>query len=96
MPLGPDKMGSLNEHVPKVPTVPAVIDIDQAMALTESASVVWADVRWYLDGRDAHSIHEAGRIPGSVFVDVDRDLGRPTHRVTVGIRSRRRRLSPST
>lgn len=79
MPLGPDKMGSLNEHVPKVPTVPAVIDIDQAMALTDSASVVWADVRWYLDGRDARSIHEAGRIPGSVFVDVDRDLARPAN-----------------
>lgn len=79
MPLGPDKMVTLNEHVPKVPTVPVVIDVDRAIALSTTTKVVWADVRWYLDGRDARSVHEAGRIPGSVFVDVDRDLARPAN-----------------
>ena len=72
-------MVALNEHVPKVPSVPVVIDADRAVDLESSTKVVWADVRWYLDGRDARAIHEAGRIPGSVFVDVDRDLARPAN-----------------
>lgn len=72
-------MGPLNPHVPKVPTVPVVIDARAALSLASSSSVVWADVRWYLDGRDARAVHEAGRIPGSVFVDVDRDLARPAN-----------------
>lgn len=72
-------MVSLNPHVPKVPTVPVVIDVDRAIALASTTTVVWADVRWYLDGRDARAAHVAGRIPGSVFVDVDRDLARPAN-----------------
>ncbi len=36
-----------------------------------------ADVRWYLDGRDARAIHGTGHVPGAVFVDVDSDLSQP-------------------
>lgn len=58
-----------------------VIDVEMLDALREKGSpVVVADVRWYLDGRDARAAHEAGHIPGAVFVDVDKDLaahGRP-------------------
>jgi thiosulfate/3-mercaptopyruvate sulfurtransferase len=39
--------------------------------------VLVADVRWYLDGRDARSVYEQGHLPGAVFVDVDRDLAGP-------------------
>lgn len=36
--------------------------------------VVVADVRWYLDGRSGYHAYVQGHIPGTVFVDVDRDL----------------------
>ncbi|MCU1346853.1 MAG: sseA [Acidimicrobiia bacterium] len=39
--------------------------------------VVVADVRWYMDGRSGRAAHEAGHIPGAVFVDLDRDLSAP-------------------
>ena len=35
---------------------------------------VVADVRWYLDGRDARAAYQAGHVPGARFVDLDRDL----------------------
>lgn len=35
---------------------------------------VIADVRWYLDGRDAGAEYAAGHVPGAVYVDLDRDL----------------------
>lgn len=72
-------MVSLNEHLSKAPTVPVVIDAASALSLASTSKVVWADVRWYLDGRDGRAAHESGRIPGSVFVDVDRDLARPAN-----------------
>ena len=37
-------------------------------------AVVLADVRWYLDGRSGRAAHDAGHLPGAVFVDVDADL----------------------
>ncbi len=77
-------MVSLNVSVPKVPTVPVVVSASEAIELAGSTRVVFADVRWYLDGRDARAIHEAGRIPGSVFVDVDRDLARPSNTADEG------------
>ena len=40
-------------------------------------SIVGADCRWYLDGRRGADAHEAGHIPGAVFVDLDRDLAAP-------------------
>ncbi|WP_127781915.1 sulfurtransferase [Rhodococcus sp. X156] len=39
--------------------------------------VVLADVRWYLDGRSGRAAHEAGHLPGAVFVDLDRCLAAP-------------------
>lgn len=69
---------------PKVPTVPVVVSAREAIALSTSTNVVFADVRWYLDGRDAREAHVDGRIPGSVFVDVDRDLARPAQSPSEG------------
>ena len=55
--------------------IPLVIDVDTLDALREGgAPVVVADVRWYLDGRDARAAHETGHLPGAVFVDLDTDL----------------------
>ncbi len=39
--------------------------------------VVVADVRWYLGDRDGRREHEAGHLPGAVFVDLDRWLAAP-------------------
>jgi thiosulfate/3-mercaptopyruvate sulfurtransferase len=36
-----------------------------------------ADVRWYLDGRSGGIAYQAGHIPTSVWVDLDRDLAGP-------------------
>ncbi len=36
--------------------------------------LVIADVRWYVDGRNAEAVYDAGHLPGAVFVDLDRDL----------------------
>lgn len=41
------------------------------------ATVVVADVRWYLDGRSGRAAHGAGHVPGAVFCDVDTDLAAP-------------------
>lgn len=37
-------------------------------------TVVVADLRWFLDGRDAHAAYLEGHLPGAVFVDLDADL----------------------
>jgi thiosulfate/3-mercaptopyruvate sulfurtransferase len=37
---------------------------------------VFADVRYYLDGRLGRDAYAGGHIPGAVFVDVDHDLAR--------------------
>ena len=63
-------MEALNELEPKVPIVISVQDL-QALDRTD---VVIADVRWYLDGRDARKAYTDGHIPGAIFVDLDRDL----------------------
>jgi thiosulfate/3-mercaptopyruvate sulfurtransferase len=36
--------------------------------------VVFADVRWYMDGRSGHEAYGSGHVPGAVFVDMDRWL----------------------
>ena len=43
------------------------------------ADVVVCDVRWYLPttGKSGSAEYDAGHIPGSVFIDVDRDLASP-------------------
>ncbi|WP_305786102.1 sulfurtransferase [Symbioplanes lichenis] len=38
---------------------------------------VFADVRWYLDGRSGRAAFERGHLPGAVFVDLDRWLAAP-------------------
>lgn len=37
-------------------------------------NLVVCDVRWYVDGRSGEAAFEAGHIPGSVWIDLDRDL----------------------
>lgn len=37
---------------------------------------VFADVRWYLDGRDGRAAYEACHLPGAIWVDLERDLSR--------------------
>lgn len=60
-----------------------VVSADAVLQLTGSAeSLVLADVRWYLDGRDGHAEFQRGHIPGAVWVDLDRQLaahGAPAH-----------------
>lgn len=36
--------------------------------------LVIVDVRWYIDGRNAEAVYDAGHLPGAVFVDLDDDL----------------------
>jgi len=48
-----------------------------AAILAEGEPVRVLDVRWRLAGPPAYDDHVAGRIPGSVFVDLDRDLAAP-------------------
>jgi thiosulfate/3-mercaptopyruvate sulfurtransferase len=43
----------------------------------QSAQVVLADVRWYLDGRSGRDAYDNGHIPGAVFIDLDRWLAGP-------------------
>jgi thiosulfate/3-mercaptopyruvate sulfurtransferase len=38
--------------------------------------VVFADCRWYLDGRSGRDAYDGGHIPGAVFVDLDTALTR--------------------
>jgi thiosulfate/3-mercaptopyruvate sulfurtransferase len=39
--------------------------------------VVFADVRWYLDGRSGRAAYDSGHVPGAVFVDLDSMLASP-------------------
>ena len=55
------------------PPFVSIDDLDVLLA-EPSIHVVVADVRWYLDGRDAREAFRAGHVPGAVFVDVDHDL----------------------
>ena len=71
-------MDVLDGLEPKV-LVPLVMSADELDDLLKtSADVVVADVRWYLDGRDARSIFQQGHISGAVFIDVDDDLSQPS------------------
>jgi thiosulfate/3-mercaptopyruvate sulfurtransferase len=42
--------------------------------LGSGASVVLADVRWYLDGRSGYAAFKDGHLPGAVFIDLERWL----------------------
>jgi thiosulfate/3-mercaptopyruvate sulfurtransferase len=52
-------------------TMPPVVSVDD---LSLYPDAVLADVRWYLDGRDAHTLFEAGHLPGAIFIDLDQHL----------------------
>jgi thiosulfate/3-mercaptopyruvate sulfurtransferase len=49
-----------------------VVDLDFVGAHPER--VVFADVRYYLDGRSGRAAYEGGHLPGAIFVDMDTDL----------------------
>jgi thiosulfate/3-mercaptopyruvate sulfurtransferase len=49
-----------------------VVGLDWVRAHPER--VVFADVRYYLDGRSGRAAYDGGHLPGAIFVDVDRDL----------------------
>ncbi len=51
----------------------SIDDVDRLLA-EPALRVIVADVRWYLDGRDAREMYRNGHVPGAVFVDIDRDL----------------------
>ncbi|MFM8482116.1 MAG: rhodanese-like domain-containing protein, partial [Actinomycetota bacterium] len=67
-------MGTLNEVESKVPSVISVAETRALLDGSPDEAMVLADVRWYLDGRDASQAFRDGHLPGAVFVDVDRDL----------------------
>ena len=54
-----------------------LVDAAELAALLDDASVVVADVRWYLDGRSGRAAYDAGHIPGAVFVDLETVLAAP-------------------
>lgn len=59
------------------PQIAPVVDVAEVAALREAGlHVVFADVRWYLDGRDGRAAYEVGHLPGAVFVDLDVHLAR--------------------
>ena len=61
--------------------------IDPVLDLAEVPDrdrVVFADVRYYLDGRHGRDAYDRGHLPGAVFVDVDRDLAAHGGPVTEG------------
>ena len=54
-----------------VPEMPPIVSTDE---LDRYPHAVLADVRWYLDGRDARAIYERGHLPDAVFVDLETAL----------------------
>jgi thiosulfate/3-mercaptopyruvate sulfurtransferase len=61
-----------------------LIDPAAAVELCGRADVVFADVRWYLDGRDGRAAYEAGHIAGAIFVDMDTVLADHAQPATAG------------
>ncbi len=65
--------------------IPPVVSLDEAVALAAGAAdVVFADVRWYLDGRSGRVAFEAGHIPGAIYVDLDTALAAHDQPATEG------------
>ena len=52
-------------------TMAPIVSVDE---LADFPDAVLADVRWYLDGRDARAAYEAGHLPGAIFVDLETQL----------------------
>jgi thiosulfate/3-mercaptopyruvate sulfurtransferase len=55
-----------------VAVIAPFVDIDWAEAHREE--VVFADCRWYMDGRSGRAAYEGGHVSGAVFVDLDTAL----------------------
>ena len=51
--------------------------VSVAWALAHRDEVVFADVRFYLDGSSARAAYDAGHLPGAVFIDLERTLAAP-------------------
>lgn len=51
-----------------------LIDSDWLAQHLDDPDLRILDFRWYLDGRSGRAAHEAGHIPGAVFVDLDGDV----------------------
>lgn len=60
-----------------IPDSPGDPFVSAAWLADRLDDVVVADVRWYLDGRPARPVFEAGHLPGAHFVDLDVDLSAP-------------------
>ena len=58
-------------------TTGPIVDLADVAEAASGRAVVWCDVRWYLDGRDARAAYDAGHLPGAVFIDMDTDLASP-------------------
>jgi len=56
------------------PVIAPVVAADSLASLQRDREVVFADVRWYLDGRDGHAAYVAGHLPGARWVDLDAAL----------------------
>ncbi len=77
-----------------IDVIPPVVSHDEAVALAADATptdstggppdVVFADVRWYLDGRSGRAAFEAGHIPGAIYVDLDTAMAAHDQPVTEG------------
>jgi thiosulfate/3-mercaptopyruvate sulfurtransferase len=72
---------SVVTHLPPQFTAPLLVP-DRLAALLESAvpgtaPPVVLDVRWRLGGPPGRADHEAGHVPGAVFVDLDTELAAP-------------------
>ncbi|RZS90076.1 thiosulfate/3-mercaptopyruvate sulfurtransferase [Motilibacter rhizosphaerae] len=57
--------------------IPPVVDLAWLQALPDGQASVLADVRHYLDGRDARAAFDTAHLPGAVFVDLERWLAGP-------------------
>jgi thiosulfate/3-mercaptopyruvate sulfurtransferase len=50
--------------------------VEVEWAREQGEAVVFADVRWYIDGRSGREAYAAGHLPGAVFVDLETALSR--------------------
>lgn len=68
----------IRHHIATMPPIVSVSDLGRY------PRAVLADVRWYLDGRDAKAIYEAGHLPGAIFVDLETELSASDQPATEG------------
>ena len=89
---GQDGPGDLHAD-PPTPGIPAplIAPAELAALLDGPRPPVVLDVRWRLGGPPGRADHEAGHVPGAVFVDLDAELAGPpgARRAPPAARSRR-------